>query len=138
MEQYKTTLKRRLYGVAGYCAALVALICLGLFHPAGGDSEEINAFLSGFNVGLAFVAVGMAVIMVVKYAAALKDEAKLKALYIVEHDERLGYIHCKMGGTAMQIVLYGLLAATITAGFFSQTVFFTLLGTLLFKLASNL
>ena len=135
MEQFKKTLKRRLYGIAGYCIVLLVLIVFGIFHPTAGNSEETLAFMAGFNVGLAVVALGVIITGIRKYSAALKDEEKLKTLYIEEHDERKLYIQSKMGGMAMQIILFGLLAATLAAGFFNQVVFFTLLGTLLFGAA---
>lgn len=132
MENYKVTLKRRLYGVAGYCAVLLVLICLGLFHPTAAGNDRTRAFMAGFNSGLTAVAIVFLVLGVRRYAAALRDADKLKALYIEEHDERLLYIRSKIGGTAVQIVLFGLLAATIAAGFVNEVVYFTLLGALLF------
>ena len=135
MEQFKTTLKRRLYAMTGYAVALAVLVCLGLFRPMGGNNEETQVFMAGFNAGLFAVAIGVLVVSAVKYRAALKNEGKLKALYITEHDERLLAIHTKIGGTGMQVILFGLLGATIAAGFLNQTVFFTLLGALLFGAA---
>jgi len=135
MERYRATLKKRLYGIGLYAAALTVLVCLGLLRPAGGDSEEVRAFMSGFNAGLLAVAVVMLALGIRRYYAALRDERKLRALYIEEHDERLLAIRTRIGGTGMQIILFGLLLATIAAGFVSQTVFFTLLGALLFSAA---
>lgn len=132
MDKFKETLKKRLYGIGVYAAALVALVCLVLLRPMGGDSGEVRAFITGFNAGLFTVAVVMLALSARKYTAALRDEGKLKALYVQEHDERLLAIRTRIGGTGMQIVLFGLLLATIAAGFINQTVFFTLLGALVF------
>jgi len=134
METYPKTLKRRLYAIGGCGAALLALIVLGVFHPTAGSSDTARGFMAGFNVGLAIVVVGLMALDIRKYAAALKDADKRRTLYIAEHDERLGYIRTRMGGTPLQIVLYGLLTGTIVAGFFSETVYFALLGMLLFAM----
>ncbi len=131
MEQYPKTLQKRLVGIGVYNAVLIALLVFMLLSPAAGG-ERMKAFVSGFDTGLFAVAQGVLILSFIKYRAALRDPEKRKAMYIEEHDERMLFIYGKMGGTAMQIVLFGLLAATIAAGYFSQTVFFTLLGALLF------
>jgi hypothetical protein len=135
MENYKTTLKRRLYGMAAYNLALIALICLALLRPAAGGDEHLQAFLAGFNTGLFAVAQATLVMSFVRYRRAIRDEQKLKAMYIQEHDERLLMIRSKIGGAATPIILYGQLAAVIASAYFSSVVFFTLLGALLFSVA---
>lgn len=54
-----------------------------------------------------------------------------KALYISEHDERTKYIHDKIGGISSIISIAILAIASIMAGFYSVTVFFSLFGALL-------
>ena len=62
---------------------------------------------------------------------ALKDEKKLKKLYIKESDERQAQIVAKALCEAMRATLILGLAAVIVAGYFSMTVSLTLLVTVL-------
>jgi hypothetical protein len=135
MEQFKSALRRRLIVITVYAAVLVGLVCLGLLQPTAGGSEETRAFIAGVYTGLCAVAAGTLIVSAVRYRAAIRDEEKLKALYVLEHDERLLAIRVRMGGAGMPIILYGMLGAAIGAGFFNQTVFFTLLGALIFSAA---
>ncbi len=135
MNQYRETLQRRLAALATYIGGLVVLMSFSLIRPLAGDSEGIRAFMAGVNAGLLAVALVVAILSAVKYGRALKNEEKLKALYIFEKDERRLYIQSREGGTAMQLVLMALTAAMIVAEFFDQTVFFTLLGTVVFAAA---
>ena len=132
MEQYEKVLQKRQVGIVMYNVALIALLALVLLRPAAGD-EGMQGFVSGFVTGLFTVAQVVLIMSFIRYRAALKNEDKRKALYIEEHDERKLAIRSKMGGTATQIILFGLLAGTIAAGYYNQTVFFTLLGALLFS-----
>lgn len=135
MEKFKETLHRRLYALATYAGGLIVLMSFGLIRPLAGSSEEIRAFMAGVNAGLLAVALAVVIISSVKYIRALKNEDKLKTLYIFEKDERRLYIQSMEGGAAIQLVLMGLTTAMIVAEFFDQTVFFTLLGTVVFTAA---
>lgn len=132
MDQFKNTLRKRIFGLALYNLVLIMLVVLGLFQPSGGESAEVRAFMSGVNAGLFAVAQVVLITGILWYYTAMKNEEKRKALYIYEHDERRLYIQTKVGGIAVQTILFGLIAATIAAGFYHQTVFFTLLGAVLF------
>jgi len=59
---------------------------------------------------------------------ALKDEKKLKKLYVKEHDERTVQIVTLARNSAMQILLWIGLVATVIAGYFSITVSITILA----------
>jgi hypothetical protein len=134
MERFKSTLKKRLLLMAAYNVALIGLLCLAALRPAAGG-EELRSFVAGFITGLFAVAQATLILTAVRYRAAIRDEQKLKLLYIREHDERLLSIEGKIGDAAMQLILYGQLAAAIAAAYFDQVVFFTLLGSLLFSAA---
>lgn len=130
MENFKKTLQMRMRLLAVYNFFLLMLIVIGVFHPTAGTTQHVTDFMSGANVGLyAAIQAGL-IAAVTKYGAALKDEGKRKALYIEENDERRKYIFTQMGGMAINICLGGLMLATVTAGFYNQTVYFTLLGVL--------
>lgn len=135
MNQFKESLQRRLYALATYALGLIVLMGFGLVRPLAAQSENALAFMAGVNAGLLAVALAVTFQSGVKYVRALKDAEKLKALYIFEKDERRLYIQSQEGGTAIQLVLMGLTTAMIVAEFFNQTVFFTLLGAVLFAAA---
>ena len=132
MDQFKQVLRKRLAALCGYSMGLLCLAALGLVRPTAGETEEIRAFMAGMYTGLFTVVIIVVIASMVKYISAIKNEEKLKALYIYENDERRLVIQSKMGGAAIQWILSGMTAATLAAGFLNQTVFFTLLGALLF------
>jgi len=135
MDKFKEVLQKRLLALSTYTFGLMMLAATGLYRPTAGETEAARAFMTGLNAGLFAVVMIVAVVTSIKYIAALRNEEKRKALYIYEHDERRLYIKSKMGGDAIQLVLCGLVAATFVSEFFDQTVFFTLLGVLLFTAA---
>ena len=138
MEQFKETIRRRLYALSTYAAGLVMLVLAGLTREPAAVSTEIKAFMYGVNAGLLAVVIILTVRSAILYIAALRHEDKLKDLYVFEHDERRLYKQSKMGGTAVQLLLMGLATAMVVSEFFNQTVFFTLLGAVLFVAAVKL
>ena len=64
----------------------------------------------------------------VKSLLALKDDAKLKKLYVKEHDERQQAIYTTARASAMQLSSATGLVATMIAGYFNITVCLTLLA----------
>lgn len=91
-------------------------------------SNEIIGFhggaLSSFSVLL--------ILNIFKNIKAMKDENKLKKLYIEENDERAIMIMQKTGAVGINICILGFSIATIIAGYFNRIAFFTLLGSTLF------
>lgn len=73
-----------------------------------------------------------------KISAALKDEEKLKKLYITENDERHQYISAKIGGIGINIVIGCLTLGAVISGYFHEVVFFTLIATMLFAVIVKL
>ena len=106
--------------------ALCAEAGLVELTPVAGDSHwqsRWRGFLSGASVGVA----AYMVINLVKALRALKDEKKLKALYVKEHDERTQAIYTAARAAAMQLSSGVGLVAAIIAGYFNITVSLTLL-----------
>jgi hypothetical protein len=132
MEKYKEVLLKRLFAIISYSGGLIVLTAVGLTRHSAGETEGVRSFMEGLNTGLIAAVLVMIAVTALRYLKALKSEEKLRALYINEHDERRLYIQSKTGGAAIQWILMGLAAATITSEFLNQTVFFTLLGALLF------
>ena len=135
MEQYREKLKLSCRITAVLTVILIgfSIFCLaaesGLVElsPIAGDSHwqsRWRGFLSGASVGLAtYMLIGL-----VKSLLALKDDAKLKKLYVKEHDERQQAIYTTARASAMQLSSATGLVATMIAGYFNITVCLTLLA----------
>ena len=136
MEQYKENLKITNFFLMIGCVILAVFAVLaigselGWFHilrPVAGDSHWHSrwfGFVTGASCGIfAFMFVGL-----VRNCRALKDDKKLKKLYVKEHDERTIQIQTLARNTAMQILLLGVLVAVVIAGYFSITVSLTILA----------
>ena len=95
---------------------------------------ELPGFMKGFHfnafVGLELIAAAY----LGKLMRARRDESQLKKMYIAENDERSGLILRNASTLGLSAILVGLGVAAIVSGFFGATVFFTLLGCLLFVL----
>ena len=129
MESYREKLKLQNVVFAIGCVALALFSVLGFLGEAGvvklapsvgdGQSGEDPALNDELLTGL------------IRNLRALKDEKKLKKLYIKESDERQAQIVAKALCEAMRATLILGLAAVIVAGYFSMTVSLTLLVTVL-------
>ena len=136
MEQYKEKLKiTNLFLIIGcIILAIFAVLAigseLGWFHilkPVAGDSHwhsNWNGFITGASCGV----LGLLLYSLIRNRQALKDEKKLKKLYVEKHDERTIRILTLARNTAMQILLLGGLVAAVIAGYFSITVSLTILA----------
>ena len=132
MDTFKAELQKRLLALSTYTSGLLMLAVFSVTRPNAGETEAIRSFMAGLNAGLFAVVMVVLAMTFFRYFRALKHEDKRKALYIYEHDERRLLIRSKMGGEAIQWILSGMVVATVVSEFFNQTVFFTLLGALLF------
>lgn len=135
MEQYKEKLKIQNIITAVCCVVLALVSLLGFaaemglveLTPVTGDSHwqsQWRGFLSGASMGV----LGCMVFYLIRSIRALKDEKKLKALYIKENDERMIQIVTAAKASAMQTSLLVGLAACIVAGYFSMAVSITILA----------
>lgn len=109
----------------------IVLTLLYRTRVAVGD-ENLSDMIRGYQVGI-FTGIQLMLLKdIVNYTGAMKDEAKLKKLYIAENDERARLIQDKIGGVGFNFSLAVLGIATVAAGFFNQLVFVTLLAVLIF------
>lgn len=131
MEQYRVKLKKRLAGSAFYILAMLLLV-FGIHFAGNKFGAPDNAI--GFSSGLLLGLLAVMIFFVIKYWAALRNEAKLRALYIEEQDERCKYIETRVGGIGINIIIGGLTLGVAVAVYFDPLVFFTLLAALLFSL----
>lgn len=137
METYREKLKIQNVTLAVACVILAVFCVLGFLGeagivnltPAAGDSHwqsQWRGFISGASLGiLALLLFGL-----IRNLLALRDENKLKKLYIKESDERQAQICTLAMSAAMRASLVLGLVAVIVAGYFSVTVSLTLLTSL--------
>ncbi|MFA9380973.1 MAG: hypothetical protein ACERKO_07930 [Acetanaerobacterium sp.] len=130
MDDFRRILKRRLALARIYNGMVVLLLGIGyIMGRENAAPDTAIGFASGFFIGIQFVMI----YFMRKYHFALKDDEKLKSIYITENDERSKFIESQIGGTGVNVILGGIVLGTIVAGFLNETVFFTMLFTLLFS-----
>lgn len=136
MEQYKEKLKLQNLTIGICCFVLAAFSFLSaageagiidFMRPAGGDSHW-QSMWRGFIMGAACGILALMIIGLIQNVRALRDEQKLKQLYIKEHDERQIQIWTSARAAATRTFLLVGLAAGVVAGYFSMTVSITILA----------
>lgn len=146
MEKFRKQIKRRLRTnvvLAIFLVALFATLMImdatnawSTFLPAeltGGD-ESLD-FLAGFRTGFSSSLIGYAIVRAVICARTLKDEKKLKALYIKETDERNLMIAQKASSASFLVTIIGLAVGCVIASFFSKLVLMVLAIVIVFVAA---
>ncbi len=140
MEQYKEKLKldNLVLAISAVVLALFAIIAItaesGVLPfpvPTAGDSHWQSAwrgFISGASCGI----LGVLVAFLIRNVLALRDEKKLKKLYIKENDERSCQIWSAARVAAYRTFLIAALVAGIIAGYFSIAVCITLISCVFF------
>lgn len=136
MEQYREKLKISNIFLCIGCTVLAvfALLAVGselgwfrILHPVIDDSHWKSTwygYVFGSSIGIFSTMLGF----LIRNSRAMKNDRKLKELYIKEHDERNFRIQTLAGNTAMKCLLWVGLVATIIAGYFSITVSTTILA----------
>lgn len=134
MEQYKEKLKKQnivlslCIGVLAVCAVLPYAAEAGLFPltPVTMDSHWQSmwrGFVSGGSTGI----LGLMVFILIRNLLAIRDDKKLKKLYVKMHDERTIQLFHNARSAAMTVFLIGGLIAVIVTGYWSATVSITIL-----------
>lgn len=132
MDAYKKKMRLRIK-LVGFAAVTTALIYV-VFTFYRDQLPVLSSFIKGFHTG-AFIGLELiAVWYLIKCIRAMKNDKEMKKMYIAENDERTGQIIRNASTLGISVVLIGLLIALIVSGFLSATVFFTLMGILLFVL----
>ena len=146
MEQYREKLKINNVFLCIGCTVLAvfALLAVGselgwfrILPPATHDSHWKSTwygYVFGSSIGIFSAMLGF----LIRNSRAMKNDRKLKELYIKEHDERNFRIQTLAGNTAMKCLLWVGLVATIIAGYFSITVSTTILVCIFVCSAVNL
>ena len=134
MEQYKEKLKLTNIFLSVGCVilAVFAILAVGselgwfhILHPATSD-EHWKSTWYGYIFGSTIGVFAVLLAGLIRNIRALKDESKLKKLFVEAHDERNIQVQTLARNTAMQILLCLGLVATIISGYFSVTVSITI------------
>lgn len=134
MEQYKEKLKMQnwIFGIACLSLAFFAVLALGselgwfsILIPAIHD-EHWRSTWYGYIFGATFGVFAVMLAGLIRNLRALRDQQKLKKLYVKAHDERTIQIQTLARNAAMQILLCMGLVATIIAGYFNILVNITI------------
>lgn len=140
MEKFRKQIKRRLRTNVVLAIFLVALFAALMIMDATNawstflpiEENGDNAFLAGFRTGFCTSLIGYAVVKIIVLSRALKDEKKLKAMYIRETDERNLMIEQKTSSASFAVTIMGLAVACVIVSFFSRPILYTLVCVILF------
>jgi hypothetical protein len=135
MELFREKLKIQNLAI-GMCCFILALFSflaaageagiIGFMQPAIENSHWQSMWrgiVMGMSVGILIVLIAF----LIRNILALKDEKRLKKLYVETNDEREMQIWTAARSTAMQLFLMVGVVAAIVAGYFSMTVSITII-----------
>ncbi len=137
LEEMKKIMQKRVRVLSVFSGVIVIFIICAItnvVHPFIGG-ENYADFMAGFQVG---ILIALDIVMLfynTKYRAALKDEKKLKLLYLEETDERVKYIEQMAGKSSYKYVVCILIIAACIVGYFSVAAFVALLGAAMVEVA---
>ncbi len=136
MENYREKLKVNII-ITAIASFILAAFCFlaaageaGIFPffvPTAGDSHW-QSMWRGFCCGASFGILAMMLFSLIRNVPALRNDEKLKKLYVKEHDERAIQIWTSARAAGLQTFLLLGLVATVVAGYFSVPVSLTLLA----------
>lgn len=131
MTEYKSVIKRRIVLLGACCTLFSAVTALAMAYGVAriGD-DHTGDFIRGVQAGVFLGLLLVMLFFVFRYSHAVRNEAALKKLFVEETDERNRFIRDKIGGMGINLSIGLIAAASVVAGYFDRTVFFTLLGTL--------
>lgn len=110
-------------------AAIVILIVLNVIEIAAELGEKsTNDLSNGFGTGVCASIITLMIVNVSRYSTALKNDEKLKKLYIMETDERERLIYEKSNSSSFRAVIILLGLAAMVASFFSKPIFYTIVA----------
>ncbi len=110
-------------------AAIVILIVLNVIEIAAELGEKsTNDLSNGFGTGVCASIITLMIVNVSRYSIALKNDEKLKKLYILETDERERLIYEKSNSSSFRAVIILLGLAAMVASFFSKPIFYTIVA----------
>lgn len=129
MEEFRSRVKKTLNIYrAVLIAAIVIFAALNIFEITGIlESETVESDIgNGFGTGICTAIIFFMAISIYKCSSALKNEDKLKKLYIAETDERERLIYEKTNSSSFRTIIILLGLSEMIASFLSKTVFNTI------------
>jgi len=127
MENFRKQAKKTLkFYIAVLSAAIVLWVVFSVVEAVGGKNNSSN-FGSGFCAGV----IGFIAVNILRYSTALKNDDKLKKLYIAATDERKKLICEKSDSSSFKAIICIIVFSAMAASFYSDTVFYTLIGVML-------
>lgn len=135
MEQFREKLKVENRVTAVLCLILAVFSVLGFAAEAGlvslapvsGD-EHWQSMWRGMISGASLGVLALMIFGLVRGVQAVKDDKKLKKLYIETNDERQNQIWTAARASSMQVTLLVGLVAGMIIGYFNMTVGITILA----------
>ena len=135
MELFRDKLKMQNLVIAICCFILAVFSFLAAAGQAGiigfmepvTDNSHWQSMWRGIITGMSFGIMIVMIAFLVRNILALRDEKKLKKLYVETNDEREIQIWTAARSTAMQLFLLVGVVAAIVAGYFSMTVSITII-----------
>lgn len=121
MEEFRKKIHRELILMRILCVLVIA--SLFVYKILTRDSDS---YFSGVLYGITGAMVALGIGYSVRFNMALKDDVKLKEMYIQQSDERNKQILKESARTSNTIYLFVTAIAAIIAGAFSETVSMTL------------
>ena len=112
--------------VFSFLAAAGQAGIIGFMEPAT-DNTHWQSMWRGIITGMSFGIMIVMIAFLIRNILALRDEKKLKKLYVETNDEREIQIWTAARSTAMQLFLLVGVVAAIVAGYFSMTVSITII-----------
>ena len=129
MECFKKRIRKRIVG----CILLLIVITLmqvlsllNIITPIE-TIEHWKDFWQGYLVGITAAAQVISIVIIIRCILTLKNQEKLKCMYIRENDERELAIAAKSGMSSYYFDVGGVLLATIIGGYFNWIVSLTCL-----------
>ncbi len=135
MAEYRAVVQRRIR-ILVVCA-VIALVFIGTVGVWGylrslNSDAHMRDFATGMAVGMFCALAAVMLVGIFQYWRALKDESKLRKLYIEEHDERTKLIMSKTGGLAYGFALSVVAVAGIGLSLVDEKIGFTLMAVAVF------
>ncbi len=130
MEEFRNQIRKTLNIYrAVLIAAIIILIVLNIAEITAMSGEKDTKDLSnGFGTGMCASIITLMIINFCRYSAALKNDEKLKKLYILQTDERERLIYEKSNSSSFRAVIILLGFTAMIASFFSKTIFYTVVA----------
>ncbi|MBQ7305257.1 MAG: hypothetical protein IJW85_03535 [Clostridia bacterium] len=119
LEAYRKKVQRRLVWMRVLAVVFVVVELVGSRFVLDGNASN---YVWGLCVGGGF----MALVVLFQQSKALKDDEKLRKMYIEEHDERQQAIRAKAGQPMVIYLSLGLAMTAAVVSFFNEVVAATL------------